>query len=97
MHVKVVDGSLQIDKRRRREAHLAVKHLGPCGLNCQLSLCQSETCRQRFRLVPINHNALEMYVTRVGDMTWLDGTCDGNTKSSSTHQVYRIFQLEGLL
>src|SRR5262249_35150900 len=96
MHVKVVVGSLQIDERRRPETHLALKHFGPCGFHGQLALCQFETCRQRLQRVPCNHYALEMHVTHVGDMPWLDGTGDGNTQSSRPPQVDRISQREGL-
>src|SRR5262245_55902516 len=96
MHVKVVAGSLQIDERRRPEADLAIKHLGPCGFHGQLSLGQSETCRQRLRLVPCYPHALEMHVTYVGDMPWLDGPGNGNLQSSRPPQVDRISQREGL-
>src|SRR5215468_6218473 len=96
MHVKVVAWSLQINERRRWEAHCAVKHSGLHGFHSQLTLYQSEMCCQRFHLVSCDLHALELHVTKVGDITWLDGTGGGNTQSSRTPQVYRIFQREGL-
>src|SRR5262249_29700796 len=96
MHVKVVAGSLQINERRRREAHCAVKYSGLCGFYDQLTLYQSEMCRQRFQLVLCDPHALKLHVTHVGNITWLDGTGGGNTESSRAPQVYRIFQREGL-
>ena len=53
-------------------------------------------CRQRFHLVLCDPHALELHVTHVGDITWLDGTGDGNPQSSRPLQVDRISQREGL-
>ena len=95
MHVKVVAGSLQIDERRRRDAHLAVEEVRLRGFDRQPSLGEFETRGQRFRFVSFDAQTLEADVTRVGEVTRLDLTRDWNAEPRSPLQVYRIFHLEG--
>src|SRR5262245_8863183 len=95
MHVKVVDGFLQINERRRRDAHLAVEEISPRGFDCQPSLSEFELRGQRFRVVSFDVQTLEADVTHVGEVTQLDLTRDRNAESRSPLQVHCTFHLEG--
>src|SRR4029453_19577547 len=95
MHVKVVDGSLQIDERRRRDVYLAVEEISLRGFDRQPSLSEFELRGQRFRVVSFDVQTLATDVTRVGEVTQLDLTRDRNAEVRSPLQVHRTFYLEG--
>src|SRR5262249_18534210 len=95
MHVKVVAGSLQINERRRRDAHLAVEEVSVRGFDYQPSLREFEPRGQRFRFVSFDVQTLEANVPRVGEVTRLDSTRDRNAESRSSLQVHGTFHLEG--